>query len=91
MERDPDQRSHLYLHDLFEAIDIREKGIEKVYHFLLMNKTIDDPKSIVTTTNLGLKRIYKIFGVLKELGLVKIIDRPMKITINPPIPAWEMI
>ncbi len=90
MERDLTQRSLLSLHDLFEAIDIREKGIEQVYNFLLLNKTIADPKSIVTK-DLGLKRIYKIFSVLKELGLVKIIDRPMKITINPPVPAWEMI
>jgi hypothetical protein len=75
--------------DLFDAIDTHEKGIEKVYDYLLIHHSIEDPKSIFTKLQLSLKRIYKIFSVLKELGLVQIYSRPMKVTINPPMVSWE--
>jgi len=41
--------------------------------------------------DLTIKRIYKIFSLLKQLGLIQVYDRPMKITINEPIAAWEKL
>jgi sugar-specific transcriptional regulator TrmB len=77
--------------DLFEAININEKGIEIIYDYLLKNKMIDDPKSIFERLGLSLKRVYKILSVLKEYGLIQVFDRPMKIVLNPPLKAWETI
>ncbi len=77
--------------DLFDAIDITEKGIEIVYNYLLLNQIIKDPKSISETLGLSLKRIYKIFSVLKDLGLVQVYSRPMKVTLTDPITSWEKI
>ncbi|UYP48531.1 hypothetical protein NEF87_004816 [Candidatus Lokiarchaeum ossiferum] len=77
--------------DLFDAIDINEKGIEIVYDYLIKNHTIEDPKSIYQTLGLSLKRIYKIFSVLKDLELVQVYSRPMKVILNDPITSWEKI
>ena len=77
--------------DLFNSVDVHEKGIEIVFAYLLHNKSIDDPKSISKELQLPLKRIYKIFSVLKDLGLIQVYDRPMKAILNPPVEAWEII
>jgi len=77
--------------NLFEAMGISEKGIEIVYDYLLHNKMIEDPKSIFEKLDLSLKRVYKIFSVLKELGLIQIYDRPMKVVINPPLSSWQRL
>ena len=77
--------------DLFKAIEVSEKGIEDVYKYLLNNKIIEDPKTVTDKLNYSLKRVYKIFSVLKELGLIQIYDRPMKIVINPPLKSWETL
>lgn len=77
--------------DLFDAIDIHEKGIEIVYDYLINNHTIEDPKSIYQTLGLSLKRIYKIFSVLKDLELVQVYSRPMKVILNDPVTSWEKI
>ncbi|MHA1744647.1 MAG: hypothetical protein ACTSWW_01540 [Promethearchaeota archaeon] len=80
-----------YLVELFENISIKEKGIEQIYDYLLHNKIIEDPKSIVEEFDLSLKRIYKILSLLKSLGLVQTYDRPMKAVLNTPLDAWQTI
>lgn len=77
--------------DLFNAIDVHEKGIEIVYDYLIKNHTIEDPKSIYQVLGLSLKRLYKIFSVLKDLELVQVYSRPMKVILNDPMTAWEKI
>lgn len=77
--------------DLFEALDINEKGIEIVYDYLLRNQMIDDPKSIFEDLGLSLKRIYKILGVLKDMGLIQVYDRPMKIYKTDVTRSWQEI
>lgn len=80
-----------YLIELFEGISIKEKGIEQIYDYLLRNKRIEDPKSIVEEFDLSLKRIYKILSLLKSLELVQTYDRPMKAVLNTPLDAWQTI
>ncbi len=82
----------LALSSLFDAIGIIEKGIEKIYHYLLTHKRIDNLTEVSTQFNLTLKRGYKICAVLNDLGLVQIYDRPMKIHLaTPPISIWQTI
>jgi sugar-specific transcriptional regulator TrmB len=85
-------REFLALSSLFDAIGIIEKGIEKIYHYLLKHKRIDNLNEVSTQFNLTLKRGYKICAVLNDLGLVQIYDRPMKIHLTtPPISIWQTI
>ncbi len=85
-------REFLALSSLFDAIGIIEKGIEKIYHYLLKHKRIDNLNEVSTQFNLTLKRGYKICAVLSDLGLVQIYDRPMKIHLaTPPISIWQTI
>ncbi len=80
----------LALSQLFDSIGIIEKGIERIYHYLLLNKRIDNLKEVCSQFNFSLKRGYKICSVLSDLGLVQIYDRPMKIHIaNPPMSLWQ--
>lgn len=82
----------LTLSQLFDAIAIIEKGIDKIYHYLLVHKRIENLKDICETFNLSLKRGYKVASVLNDLELVQIYDRPMKIQLSMPIvPIWQKI
>lgn len=82
----------LALSTLFDTIGVIEKGIEKIYHYLLLNKRIENLKEVSSKFNLTLKRGYKICSVLSELELVQIYDRPMKIHLSTPvIPLWQKI
>ena len=81
---------YLPLSQLFDLIGIIEKGIERIYHYLLLNKRIDNLKEVCNQFNLSLKRGYKICSVLSDLELVQIYDRPMKIHIaNPIMTLWQ--
>jgi len=75
---------YLSLSQLFDSIGIIEKGIERIYHYLLVNKRIDNLKEVCNQFNLSLKRGYKVCSVLSDLGLVQIYDRPMKIHLATP-------
>jgi hypothetical protein len=87
-----EEREFLALSSLFDSIGIIEKGIERIYHFLLENKRIDNLKDVCEQFGLTLKRGYKICAVLSELSLVQIYDRPMKIHLaNPPELIWQTI
>lgn len=77
--------------DLFESISIVEKGIEQVYDFLLKQPIIEDLNELVEALGLKPKRIYKINSVLKELGLIQIYYRPMKIQLLNPLNSWEKL
>jgi hypothetical protein len=77
--------------DLFESISIVEKGIEQVYDFLLKQPIIEDINVLVEALDLKPKRIYKINSVLKELGLIQIYYRPMKIQLLNPLESWEKL
>lgn len=86
------EEQYLILHQLFDSVGIIEKGIEKFYHYLLVNKRIDNLKEVCDHFNFTLKRGYKISSVLSDLELVQIYDRPMKIILNRPIlPIWQKI
>lgn len=86
------QNSFLTLSQLFDSIGIIEKGIEKLYHYLLQNKNIENLKKVCEEFNLTLKRGYKIASVLSDLELAQIYDRPMKIALTTPlIPIWQRI
>jgi hypothetical protein len=81
---------YLSLSQLFDSIGIIEKGIERIYHYLLVNKRIDNLKEVSNQFNLSLKRGYKICSVLSDLGLVQIYDRPMKIHLaTPTLELWQ--
>lgn len=86
-----EKNSFSSLIELFSSIEVKEKGVEIVYDYLLKNHSIDNPKELATNLDLSIKRIYKIFSLLKQLGLIQVYDRPMKITINEPISAWEKL
>ncbi len=87
-----EETEFLPLSQLFDSIGIIEKGIERIYHYLLLNKRIDNLKEVCNQFNLSLKRGYKICSVLSDLGLVQIYDRPMKIHIaNPIMELWQNI
>ncbi len=80
----------LGLSQLFASVGIIEKGIERIYHYLLKNKRIDNLGEVCNQFNLSLKRGYKICSVLSDLNLVQIYDRPMKIYIaNPTLTLWQ--
>jgi len=82
----------LALSSLFDALGVIEKGIEKVYHYLLINKRIDNLKDVASQFDLSLKRCYKICSVLNDLELVHIYDRPMKIHLATPVlPIWQKL
>ncbi len=82
----------IQLSNLFNSLGIIEKGIEKLYHYLLENKRIDDLKRICSQYNLSLKRGYKIASVLSNLQLIQIYDRPMKIVLSTPLlPIWQRL
>ncbi|MFW9865539.1 MAG: hypothetical protein ACFFEN_05505 [Candidatus Thorarchaeota archaeon] len=82
----------LPLGQLFDSIGVIEKGIEKIYHYLLINKRIDNLKEVCDQFNLSLKRGYKICSVLNDLDLVQIFDRPMKVHLRtPPLELWQNI
>lgn len=86
------EEKYLALNQLFDSIGIIEKGIEKIYHYLLLNKRIDNLKHVCNEYNLTLKRGYKISSVLSDLELVQTYDRPMKIILQTPIiPVWQKI
>jgi len=86
------EREFLALSSLFDALGVIEKGIEKIYHYLLQHKRIDNLKEVSMQFDLTLKRGYKICAVLNDLGLVQIYDRPMKILAkSPPIAIWQRI
>ena len=80
-----------YLVDLFQSIDIREKGIEYVYDLLLEKQSIEDIKDFVDTTGISLKRVYKVIQLLEKLGLIQVYNRPMIVNVKDPIPSWEAI
>jgi len=86
-----EKNSFSSLIELFSSIEVKEKGVETVYDYLLKNHSIDNPKELANNLDLSIKRIYKIFSLLKQLGLIQVYDRPMKITINEPISAWEKL
>ncbi len=86
-----EKNSFSSLIELFSSIEVKEKGVERVYDYLLKNRSIDNPKELTISLDLTIKRIYKIFSLLKQLGLIQVYDRPMKITINEPIAAWEKL
>ncbi len=81
---------YLSISQLFDSIGIIEKGIERIYHYLLVNKRIENLKEVCNTFNLSLKRGYKVCSVLSDLGLVQIYDRPMKIHLaTPTLELWQ--
>lgn len=82
----------LTLSNMFSSLDIIEKGIEKIYSFLLENNKIENLKEVCTQFDLSLKRGYKICSVLNDLELVQIYDRPMKVILAiPVVPVWQKI
>ncbi len=86
------EEEFLALSQLFDSIGVVEKGIEKIYHYLLVNKRIDNLEKVSQLYNLSLKRGYKICAVLSDKELIKIYDRPMKIQLATPIiPIWQRI
>ncbi|MFX0082648.1 MAG: hypothetical protein ACFE94_12940 [Candidatus Hodarchaeota archaeon] len=81
---------YLSLSQLFDSVGVIEKGIERIYHYLLINKRIDNLKDVCNQFSLSLKRGYKICSVLSDLELVQIYDRPMKIHLaNPILGLWQ--
>jgi hypothetical protein len=82
----------IVLSSLFDAIGIIEKGIERMYHYLLKNKRIENLRDVSSHYGLTLKRGYKVCAVLNDLELVQIYDRPMKIHLaSPVLPIWQKI
>ncbi|MHA1150774.1 MAG: hypothetical protein ACTSR8_21350 [Promethearchaeota archaeon] len=82
----------LVVSQLFDSIAVIEKGIDKIYHYLLIHNRIDNLKEVCEMYELSLKRGYKVASVLNEKGLVNIYDRPMKIQlITPVIEKWQEI
>ncbi|MFX1275116.1 MAG: hypothetical protein ACFFBP_19820 [Promethearchaeota archaeon] len=86
------ENDFLKISSVFSSLDIIEKGIEKIYFYLLKNKKIENLKEVSAEFGLTLKRGYKICSVLSELELVQIYDRPMKVLLTTPIvPVWQKI
>ncbi|MBN1802241.1 MAG: hypothetical protein JW891_12085 [Candidatus Lokiarchaeota archaeon] len=78
--------------NVFTSLDIIEKGIEKIYYYLLKHNKIENLKEVCEQFDLTLKRGYKICSVLSDLELVQIYDRPMKVLIATPIASiWQKI
>jgi len=87
-----EESEFLAISSLFDTIGVIEKGIERIYHYLLKNKRIDDLKEVSSNFGLTLKRGYKVCSMLNELELVQIYDRPMKIHLATPVlPLWQKI
>ena len=59
-----EDKEFLILSQLFDSIGIIEKGIERIYHYILINKRIENLKQVCNQFNLSLKRGYKICSVL---------------------------
>lgn len=86
------EHDFIKISNIFSSLDIIEKGIEKIYYYLLKNKKIENLKEVSAQFGLTLKRGYKICSVLNELELVQIYDRPMKVLLTTPIvPSWQKI
>lgn len=82
----------LILSQLFDSIGVIEKGIEKIYRYLLKNKRIENLNQVCEEYDLTLKRGYKICSVLSDLKLVQIYDRPMKIFLQTDVvPLWQKL
>ena len=82
----------IQISNLFNSLGIIEKGIERIYHYLLKNKRIDNLKEVCDHYNLSLKRGYKICSVLNDLELVQIYDRPMKVNLTTPLVSiWQKL
>lgn len=87
-----EENEFLAVSSLFDTIGVIEKGIERIYHYLLKNKRIDNLKEVSSNFGLTLKRGYKVCSMLNELELVQIYDRPMKIHLATPVlPLWQKI
>lgn len=87
-----EESEYIAINNLFDAIGVIEKGIEKIYHHLLKEKRIENLEEVSKKFKLTLKRGYKICAVLNSLDLVQIFDRPMKIHLNPDlIPVWQKL
>jgi len=87
-----EESEFLAISSLFDTLGVIEKGIERIYHYLLKNKRIDDLKQVSSNFGLTLKRGYKVCSMLNELELVQIYDRPMKIHLATPVlPLWQKI
>ncbi len=87
-----EEHEFLAISSLFDTIGVIEKGIERIYHYLLKNKRIDNLKEVSSKFGLTLKRGYKVCSMLNELELVQIYDRPMKIHLATPVlPLWQKI
>jgi len=87
-----EESEFLAISSLFDTIGVIEKGIERIYHYLLKNKRIDNLKEVSSNFGLTLKRGYKVCSMLNELELVQIYDRPMKIHLSTPVlPLWQKI
>jgi len=87
-----EEGEYISLSRLFEAIGVVEKGIERIYHYLLKYSRIENLKDVSEQYDLTLKRGYKICSVLNELGLVQIFDRPMKIILSRPVvEIWQKL
>lgn len=86
------QDEFIQISNLFNSLGIIEKGIERVYHYLLKNKRIDNLKEVCDQYDLSLKRGYKICSVLNDLELVQIYDRPMKVNLTTPLVSiWQKL
>ena len=82
----------IQLSNLFNSLGIIEKGIERIYHYILKNKRIENLKEVCKKYDLTQKRVYKIINVLSGMDLVQIYDRPMKVNLATPIlPIWQTI
>ena len=79
--------------DSFVEISSKENvNVDKAFHYLLINKKIENLKEVSEEYGLTLKRGYKICAVLNDLGLVQIFDRPMKIHISSDLIAiWQVL
>ncbi|MHA1669007.1 MAG: hypothetical protein ACTSV5_00360 [Promethearchaeota archaeon] len=87
-----EESEFLAISSLFDTIGVIEKGIERIYHYLLKHKRIDNLKEVSSNFGLTLKRGYKVCSMLNELELVQIYDRPMKIHLATPVlPLWQKI
>jgi hypothetical protein len=87
-----EDKEFLILSQLFDSIGIIEKGIERIYHYILINKRIENLKQVCNQFNLSLKRGYKICSVLNDLELIQIYDRPMKVHLATPVlDIWQRL
>jgi len=91
MASDKDLEKRNVITKMFDLIGKSEKSIDLLYQYLLDKKKIDDLKEVCEELNISLKRAYKICAVLNDLDLVQIFDRPMKINLLNPIPAWQKL